>query len=307
MKQSKERIITLNKTKTAFISIVGCPNVGKSSLLNILLGKKVAIVSQKPQTTRTRITGVLTVEQTQYVFIDTPGFHLPKTRLGNCMVRAVSGSLSDVDACVLVAEPRGKIMPAETELMAKMKTLKLPSILVINKIDTLQKKEDLLEIIAMFSAAHTFDSIIPISALTGEGIGELKTELEKHTVESPHFFESDTLTDQPERILAAEMLREKLLRLLDKEIPHGIAVFAERMKERGNGMLDIELMIFCEKESHKGIIIGKHGALLKKASTQARQDMEEFFGCKVNLQTWVKVKDDWRNRAGLIRDFGLDG
>jgi len=251
--------------------------------------------------------------------------------LGQVMVKSVAGSIADVDACVLVVQPRYekphkqerdhrgasakgeaaspgmKMMPAEAELIAKIKARHIPAILVINKIDTLPQKEQLLANIALFSAAHDFDAVVPVSALKGDGLDALMAELAKYLELSPHFFDADALTDQPERVLVAEFLREKLLHLLDKEIPHGIAVFTERMAERDNGMLDIELTVFCEKESHKGIIIGKKGALLKKAASQARAEMEAFFGCKVNLQCWVKVKEDWRNRQGLIRDFGLDG
>lgn len=295
------------QTKTAFIAIVGCPNVGKSSLLNYLLGQKIAIVSDKPQTTRTRIMGVLTEQETQLVFTDTPGFHRPRNKLGESMVKAVGDSISGVDACLFVVEPQGELRPAEKELIEKFKSHKIPVVLAINKIDTLAKKEELLQRILTFSSTYEYDAVVPVSALKGQSMGELLEELKKLAVPSPHHFEEDTLTDQPERVLAAEMIREKMLRSLDKEIPHGIAVSIERMREREDkAILDIEAIIYCEKESHKGIIIGKHGDTLKRISTRAREDMERFFDCKVNLQTWVKVKEDWRNREGLIHNFGLD-
>ena len=293
--------------KTAFIAIVGCPNVGKSSILNRILGTKIAIVSSKPQTTRTRIMGVYTEGETQIVFTDTPGFHRPRNKLGEKMVRAVSESIGGVDACILVVEPTGEIRPAEEELLAKFRREKLPAILAINKIDTIKDKTVLLERAAEMAKLFDFDAVVPVSAETGKGIDELIEELEKLTFESPHFFPDDTLTDQPERVIAAEIIREKALRLLDKEIPHGIAVSIESMKERPEKeILDIDAVIYCEKESHKGIIIGKKGAMLKKISTFARQDMEKFFDCKVNLQCWVKIREGWRNREGLIRNFGLD-
>lgn len=294
--------------KTAFIAIVGCPNAGKSSILNRLLGQKVAIVSPKPQTTRTRIMGVLTENETQLVFTDTPGFHRPKTKLGEKMVQAVDESISGVDACLLVVEPKGEIRPAETELINRFKREKIPAVLAINKIDLIPEKTDLMARILEFSKLYEFEAIVPLSAKDGNGLDELKDELMALAFESEHFFPDDTLTDQPERVLASEMIREKMLRLLDKEIPHGAAVSIEKMRERedGSGIVDIDATIYCERETHKGIIIGKGGKMLKKISTFARQDMERFFDCKVNLQVWVKVKEDWRNREGLIHNFGLD-
>lgn len=294
-------------TRTAFISIVGCPNVGKSSLLNRMLGQKVAIVSSKPQTTRTRIMGVLTQDKVQLVFTDTPGFHRPHNKLGEKMVKAVGDSITDVDACLFVVEPQGELRPAEQELLRRFQAEKLPVILAINKIDTLPRRELLMERILQFSPLYDFTAVVPVSAMKGDGVDELLGELKKLSVPSMHFFPDDTLTDQPERVLAAEIIREKLLRLLDQEIPHGIAVSVEKMRERENSdLMDIEATIFCERESHKGIIIGKKGAMLKKVSTYAREDMERFFGCRINLQCWVKVKEDWRNREGLIHNFGLD-
>lgn len=297
---------TIN-TKTAFIAIVGCPNVGKSSILNKMLGQKIAIVSDKPQTTRTRIMGVLTKEETQLVFTDTPGYHRPHNKLGEKMIKAVSDSISGVDACMLVVEPTGELRAAEEELIEKFKKEKMPVVLVINKIDTIAQKSDLMLRVAKMSALYDFEAVVPVSALKNDGIDVLEKELVKLAFPSQHFFPDDTLTDQPERVIAAEIIREKMLRLLDKEIPHGVAVSIEKMRERSDkNLIDVEATIYCEKESHKGIIIGKKGAMLKKISTYARQDMEKFFDCKINLQCWVKVKDGWRNREGLIHNFGLD-
>lgn len=294
-------------TKTAFTAIVGCPNVGKSSLLNKMLGTKIAIVSSKPQTTRTKIMGVLTTGETQLVFTDTPGYHKPHNKLGEKMNQAVGDSIGGVDACLFVVEAKGEIKKGEYELIEKFKKLNVPVILAINKIDMLKDKEELFNRIVEVSSLYDFDAVVPVCATTGEHVDELLQELDKLAVESPHFFPDDTLTDQPERVLAAEMIREKILRLMDKEVPHGIAVSIEKMREREDrDILDIEAIIYCERESHKGMVIGKKGAMLKKISTYARQDLEGFFGIKVNLQTWVKVKEDWRNREGLIHNFGLD-
>ena len=294
-------------TKTSFIAIVGCPNVGKSSILNRVLGQKIAIVSDKPQTTRTKIMGVLTEDGVQLVFTDTPGFHRPRTKLGEKMVQAVSDSVAGVDACLFVVEPGEGIRPAEKELLEKFKKLDLPVILAINKVDTLPNKEVLMARIAELSALYDFKAVVPVSALKGINMNELVDELKATAYESVFFFPEDTLTDQPERVIAAEIIREKLLRNLDKEIPHGTAVSIEKMSEREDSdIMDIDAVIYCEKESHKGIIIGKRGDMLKRVSTRAREDMERFFMCRVNLHCWVKVKEDWRNREGLIRNFGLD-
>lgn len=294
-------------TKTAFIAIVGCPNVGKSSILNKMLGQKIAIVSDKPQTTRTKIMGVLTKDDTQLVFTDTPGFHKPKNKLGEKMIKAVGDSISGVDAVLFVTEPEGDLRPAEQELIEKFKKEKLPVILAINKVDTIPEKEQLMERILKFSQLYPFEAIVPVSALRGINMNELEEELSKLAFESVFFFPEDTLTDQPERVIAGEIIREKLLRSLDKEIPHGTAVSIEKMRERKDSdILDVEAVIYCERESHKGIIIGKKGAMLKKVSTRAREDMERFFQCRINLQCWVKVKEGWRNREGLIHNFGLD-
>lgn len=298
-----------NTSKTAFIAIVGKANVGKSSILNRLIGSKIAIVSSKPQTTRTRIMGVLTTEDNvQLVFTDTPGFHKPKNKLGEKMVQAVSDSISGVDSCLFVVDANDeKLNTAELELIKKFKSEKMTVVLAINKIDMLKDKTELMKKLAELSVLYDFKAIVPVSAQSGDGLDALLDELKALSVESIHFFPDDTLTDQPERVLVAEIIREKMLRLLDKEIPHGTAVAIERMRERDDGsIMDVEATIYCERESHKGIIIGKGGQMLKKISTYARQDIENFFDIKVNLQCWVKVKEDWRNREGIIHNFGLD-
>ncbi len=298
-----------NTSKTAFIAIVGKANVGKSSILNRLIGSKIAIVSSKPQTTRTRIMGVLTTEDNvQLVFTDTPGFHKPKNKLGEKMVQAVSDSISGVDSCLFVVDANDeKLNTAELELIKKFKSEKMTVVLAINKIDMLKDKTELMKKLAELSALYDFKAVVPVSAQSGDGLDALLDELKALSVESIHFFPDDTLTDQPERVLVAEIIREKMLRLLDKEIPHGTAVAIERMRERDDGsIMDVEATIYCERESHKGIIIGKGGQMLKKISTYARQDIENFFDIKVNLQCWVKVKEDWRNREGIIHNFGLD-
>ena len=295
------------ETKSAFVAIVGRPNVGKSSLLNALVGEKVAIVSPKPQTTRNRITGVLTRDRTQLVFIDTPGLHSPHTKLSEYMVKQVTESVADVDVAVLVVEPQGEIQKAERDLIESFRAKRLPAVLVINKIDTLGAKEKLMARIAAFAALYEFAAVVPISALKGDGVDEVLEELEKFAEPSPFFFDEDTLTDQPERVLVAEIVREKLLRSLRDEVPHGTAVAVERMQEREDGsVLDIEVTIFCERESHKGMIIGKGGEMLKRVATQARLDIERFFDCKVNLKCWVKVREDWRNRENIIRSLGYN-
>lgn len=286
---------------------MGKPNVGKSSLLNKMLGAKVAIVSSKPQTTRTKIMGVLTLDETQLVFTDTPGFHKPHNKLGEYMNNAVGDSIGGTDAALFVVEPNGELNEKELELVKKFKQEKLPVILAINKIDMVKEKKELLSRILYLTKMYDFEAVVPVSATEGEGVDELIDEMKKLSVESPHFFPDDTLTDQPERVLAAEIIREKILRLMDKEIPHGIAVSIEKMREReSKEILDVEAVIYCERETHKGMIIGKNGSMLKKISTFARQDLEGFFEIKVNLHTWVKVKDNWRNRDGLIHNFGLD-
>ena len=292
--------------RSAFIAIVGRPNVGKSSLLNRILGEKIAIVTNKPQTTRTRIMGVLTEGEHQLVFTDTPGMHKARTSLGKYMVRSVTESVAGADACLLVVDATEEISDTERELIERMKVLSLPCVLAINKTDIVKEKSSIMKVILDYSALYDFEAVVSVSAKKGEGVDELIDELKKLTNEGGHFFDADTLTDQPERQLASEMIREKLLLCLDKEIPHGTAVVIEKMRQRDNGVLDIEATIYCERDPHKGIIIGKGGNMLKKVSTKAREDMERFFDCKVNLQTWVKVKEDWRNRDGLLRNFGFD-
>lgn len=294
-------------TKTAFIAIVGKPNVGKSSLLNRMLGQKIAIVSSKPQTTRTKIMGVLTEGETQLVFTDTPGYHRPHNKLGEKMNAAVGDTVGGVDACLFLTEPKGELNEQELQLLQMFKKQNMPVVLAVNKTDMIKDKKELLDRIVYLTSFYDFQAVVPVSAQCGDHVDELKAELEKLAFESPHFFPDDTLTDQPERVLAAEIIREKILRLMDKEIPHGIAVAVEKMSERQDGnILDMEATIYCERESHKGMVIGKNGAMLKKISTYARQDMENFFQIKVNLKCWVKVKLDWRNREGLIHNFGLD-
>ncbi len=290
-------------TKSAMITIAGRPNVGKSTLTNALVGEKIDIVSNKPQTTRNRICGVLTRGQTQFVFMDTPGFHKPRTKLGDYMVGIVQESVADVDLTFLMVEPIANIGTQEQELINQLKSGKVPAVLVINKIDTVEK-ETLLAVIAAYAEAHDFRAIIPISAKTGEGLEDLLKEAEKYAQEGPHFFPEDMVTDQPERQVMAEIIREKLLWCLEREIPHGTAVEITKFSERENGIIDLDATIYCEKPSHKGIIIGKHGDMLKKISTMARTDCEKFMGTKVYLQTWVKVKENWRDSNFLIRNFG---
>ena len=292
-------------TKSAFIAIVGKPNVGKSSLLNTLLGEKIAIVSSKPQTTRTRITGVLTEDIYQWVFLDTPGIHKPKTKLSGHMNKVVTDSVADVDLVLFVVEPMGKLTPEENSLIEQFKARRLPVILVINKTDLIDK-EQLLARIAEISALYDFEAVVPVSVTENEGISTLMDELRAHTEEGPHFFPEDTLTDQPERAIAAEIIREKILRNMRDEIPHGTAVSIEKMREREDGgILDIEATIYCERDSHKGMIIGKGGAMLKKIGSDARADLEAFLDVKVNLKCWVKVRDDWRNSEKAIKQVGL--
>ncbi len=291
-------------TKSAMITVCGRPNAGKSTLTNALVGEKVAIVSPKPQTTRNRITAIVEHGDTQFVLLDTPGFHKPKTRLGDYMVNVVRESVADVDCVLLMVEPVASLGPQEEALIQRIRESGAPAILLINKIDTVDKAR-LLEVIAVYAAAYPFDAVLPISAKTGDGLDVLLTELEKYAVEGPHLFPDDMITDQPERQICAELVREKLLRCLDKEIPHGTAVEVTKFSERENGIIDLEVTVFCEKESHKGIIIGKKGAMLKKIGELARHDIEDFMGAKVNLQTWVKVKENWRDSMASLRNFGF--
>lgn len=303
--------------KSAFITLLGRPNVGKSSLLNKIIGQKISIVSDKPQTTRTRIMGVLTQNETQLVFIDTPGFHKPHNLLGDNMIKAVGSGMTGADAAVLVVDAcpsfkfNGKSLPpAEISLMENIKSKSLPCILAINKIDLLKNKKELFPIISAYSENFDFSSVIPLSAKTGSGTDILLNELLKFAKPSPHFFSNDDFTDQPERVMASEIIREKFLLSLSKEVPHGIGIVIEQFYEAdtsaGEPFLNINAVIYCERESHKGIIIGKNGAMLKNIGSLARRDLEDFFEIKVSLKLWVKVKEDWRNRSGIIHTLGLD-
>ena len=291
------------KTKTAMITIAGRPNVGKSTLTNYLVGEKIAIVSNKPQTTRNRICGIVTRGATQFVFVDTPGFHKTRTKLGDYMVNITKESIADVDLTVLVVEPVASVGVQEEALIEQLKGKKSPVVLAINKIDTVEK-ESLLEVIAAYSAAMDFEAIIPISAKNGDGVEALLEVCDKYAVEGPFLFPEDSTTDQPERQVMAEIIREKLLWCLDREVPHGTAVEITKFTERENGIIDLDATIYCEKSSHKGIIIGKQGAMLKKISSMARTDCEKFMGTRVYLTTWVKVKENWRDSDFLVRNFG---
>ncbi len=295
----------MNIEKTAMITICGRPNVGKSTLTNALLGEKIAIVSSKPQTTRSRITAIVNRNGCQLVIMDTPGFHKARTRLGDYMVNVVRESIPDVDLVLLVVEPIANVGAQEAELLAGIRASGCPCILVINKIDTVEK-ETLLAVIAAYSAEFQFDAVLPISAMRKDGTEGLLREMERYAKPGPALFPEDMDTDQPDRQVCAELVREKLLRCLDKEIPHGTAVEVTRFTERDDGIIDLDVTIFCEKASHKGIIIGKNGAMLKKISTEARQDIERFMGTKVYLETWVKVKENWRDNMNYIRSFGYN-
>lgn len=290
-------------TKSGFIAIVGRPNVGKSSLMNAMVGEKIAIVSDKPQTTRNRITGVLTRGEVQLVFLDTPGIHRPKTKLSEYMVRQVKSSVADVDLAVFVTEADRPLNEAEKALIATFRGL--PALAVINKIDLLQNPEQMLSKMAELGGAYPFEEIVPISVLKNDGVDALVEMLLGYAQEGPHFFEDDAMTDQPERVIVAEIIREKILRNMRQEIPHGTAVTIEGMKDRKGGrLIDIDAVIYCERDTHKGMIIGKKGEMLKRIATQAREDAEGFLGAQINLRCWVKVKEDWRNREGLIKNFG---
>lgn len=298
----------MNK-KNAFITIVGKANVGKSSLLNALVGEKIAAVSSKPQTTRTKITGVLTKDDVQYVFMDTPGVHKSHNKLSEHMNKAVTETISDGEIILFVTDCTKKISDAEKKLVENFRKGKTKLVLIINKIDLMDNKEKLVDIIAEYSSLCNFDEVVPISVAEKDGLDIIMQILEKYAVNGPHYFPDETLTDQPEKVIMAEIIREKALNNLSDEIPHGIAVTIEDLNERdnkfGEGILDISANIYCERESHKGIVIGKNGSMLKKIGAQAREELEEFFQIKVNLQCWVKVKEGWRNREGLIKNFGL--
>ncbi|WP_303820029.1 GTPase Era [Ruminococcus flavefaciens] len=293
-------------SRTAFVTIAGRTNAGKSSLLNAIVGEKIASVSNKPQTTRTRITGIRNIDDVQLVFFDTPGLHKPVNKLSEHMLNTVKESVSDIDAVVFVMDCTKKINQQELDLLKSMNASKMPVILVLNKIDLLKNKDELAPVIADLTSKVQFQAVVPVSVTENSGVDIVIDEIIALSEESVHFFPDDMITDQPEKVLAAEMIREKLLMLLSDEVPHGIAVGVEQMSEREDkDILDISAVIYCEKESHKGIIIGKGGAMLKKASTAARIELEDFFQIKVNLKCWVKVKEDWRNRENLIRSFGL--
>ena len=291
------------KTKAGMIAIVGRPNVGKSTLTNALVGEKIAIVSNKPQTTRNRICAVVCRGESQFVFMDTPGLHKARTRLGDYMVEVVRQSVSDVDAALLLVEPIPNIGEPEAQLMEDLRKRGIPTVLVINKIDTVEK-EKLLSVIAAYTQDYQFAHVMPISAKEGDGVADLLDLLEGYLPKGPWLFPEGMTTDQPERQVCAEILREKLLLCLDKEVPHGTAVELTKFSERDDGVIECDATIYCEKESHKGIIIGKKGAMLKKISTLAREDMESFMGTKVFLQTWVKVKENWRDNLNFVHTMG---
>lgn len=297
----------MSDTKNLFVTIIGRPNVGKSSLLNALVGEKIAAVSAKPQTTRTRITGVLTRGETQFVFIDTPGKHRAKNKLGEHMMKTVKDAEDDSEVALLVADCSKKLSDAERELVSALKK-RTHAILIINKTD-LADKQTQLERIAEYSAIADFEEVIPMSVANGEGLELLMQQLDKRAAAGPHYFPDDSITDQPEKVLMAEMIREKALNCLDEEVPHGIAVTIESLNERdtaaGEPILDIAATLYCERESHKGIVIGKRGAMLRKIGSEARAELEDFFEIKVNLDIWVKVKEGWRNKEALIKNFGL--
>lgn len=290
--------------RSAVIAIVGRPNVGKSSLLNRMIGRKIAIVSSKPQTTRTRIMGVLTEGEEQLVFLDTPGLLKPRDSLGDYMVKSVAAAVEGVDVCLLVTEAGAKISKADEDLIGRFRDGHIPAVLAINKIDLLSDKSRLMGQIAAYSERFPFLAVVPVSARTGSGMDALLDELKALAEPGGWFFSEDTLTDQPEQTIAAETVREKVLRRCDKEVPHGVAAVTERMIEQGGGM-EIDVTIYCERQNHKGIIIGKGGAMLKQIGTDARIDLERFFGCKINLQLWVKVKEDWRQRPQVLQSLGF--
>ncbi len=294
----------MDNQKSAYIAIVGKPNVGKSTILNHLIGEKIAIVSKKPQTTRTRIMGVCTMGENQLVFLDTPGLLKPKNSLGDYMVRSVAAAMEGVDACLLVVQAGAPVSKADEDLIARFQKGKIPAVLAINKVDMLSDKSPIMEQIAAYSKLYAFRAVVPVSARLGDGMEALREELERLALPGGWLFDEDTLTDQPERVLAAELVREKVLRLLDQEIPHGVAAVTESMREK-EGLLELHVTLYCEKANHKGILIGKKGSMLRKIGTAARADLERFFGCQVNLQLWVKVKEDWRQRPETLQSLGF--
>lgn len=299
----------MDNIRSGFVAIVGKPNVGKSTLLNAILGEKIAIVSPKPQTTRNRITGIYTAPGVQLIFLDTPGLHRPKTKLGEYMVKTIKNSIADVDAAILVVEPKAEIKPAETDLIENLRASGVPTVLAVNKIDEIEEKTALMGVIGAWSERMDFAAVVPISAATRDGVDELIAEVRSRMPEGPQYYPDGIVTAEPERAVVAEIIREKLLLLLSDEVPHGTAVSVEKMRERANeegGLMDIDAVIYCEKESHKGMIIGRGGSMLKRAGTLARVDIEKLLGCRVNLQLWVKVRDDWRNHGGMLRSLGYE-
>ncbi|MBE6894065.1 MAG: GTPase Era [Ruminococcaceae bacterium] len=293
-------------TKSIFVAMVGKPNVGKSSLMNLILGEKIAIVTQKPQTTRTSITGILTKGATQFVFMDTPGIHTPRTKLGERMVKTSHKTIADVDLAVMIFEPYGDLNEAELSLVDSIKKNRIPAIAVINKKDTLKKEADLAAQAAKLKEIGVFDRVVATSAKDNDGVEELLALIDSYAMEGPHYFEEDAITNMPEKVIVSEIVREKLLLNLFEEIPHGTNVEVEKFKERKNkNMVDISVVIYCERKSHKGMIIGKQGAMLKKISSQARMDIEQFLGAKVFMECWVKVKEDWRDSNYILNDFGF--
>ncbi len=291
-------------TKTGFIAIVGRPNVGKSTLLNHILGEKVAIVSKRPQTTRNRITGIHTVGEDQYVFLDTPGIHNPRTKLGDYMVKSTNSALGEADAVILVVEPRESVGEIEAAVIERIKGMGIGAILAINKIDAVTPA-NVAKTIAAYSEAFDFDAVVPMAAKNGKNVPVLLEECKRYLSESPWFFPDDIVTDQPERQIVAEIIREKLLRLLNEEIPHGTAVVIEAFEESAK-LIKIRAEIFCERDSHKRIILGKQGSMLKTVGTYAREDLEKFFGVKVFLDLWVKVKEKWRDSEFQLSNFGYN-
>lgn len=294
----------MDNQKSAYIAIVGRPNVGKSTILNKLIGEKIAIVSKKPQTTRTRIMGVLTEGEDQLVFLDTPGLLKPRNSLGDYMLRSVTAAIEGVDSCLLVVQAGAPLSKADEELIGRFKKGHIPAVLAINKTDLLGDKTRLMEQIAEYSGLYDFEAVVPVSAEKGDGMDALLNELKGLTLPGGWLFPEDTLTDQTEPVLAAELVREKALRLLEQEVPHGVAAVTEHMQEQGE-LLEIHVTLYCEKPNHKGILIGKGGEMLKRIGSAARRDLEEFFGCRVNLQLWVKVKEDWRQRPETLQGMGF--
>ena len=294
------------ESKSIFVAIVGKPNVGKSSLMNLVLGEKIAIVTQKPQTTRTSITGILTKGATQFVFMDTPGIHAPKTKLGERMVKTSHKTIADTDLAVMLFEPYGDFNEAELALVESIRKSRLPAIAVVNKMDTIKKDSDAQEQAEKIKELGVFEDVMLISARENDGVDKLMDKIDSYAMEGPHYFDDDAVTNVPEKVIVAEIVREKLLLNMRDEIPHGTNVEVERFKERnGRDIIDISVVIYCEKKSHKGMIIGKQGAMLKKIGSQARTDIEEFLSAKVNMQCWVKVKEDWRDSNYILNDFGF--